>query len=558
MVFTPELKSNVEGTGDAKDGYIVGESGHYKLVVRFGNASSTTRYFDVDKEQIDGLNAYKVNATAGNKAFRIVENSQMDNSEIWAINQSFILNWQDKASGAKISASYVRFAMENATFASTAGEYIISGTELATDSLIRIADNPETAYSKPQSLQLITANEVLNLAGLYIFKLQDEAGNVAYFAIIYDNSTAVVLQGEENGDLTTYEIIKGFNNISSPTRVFFGKGKLVKLSTIEYDGFASAEYLDQIFGTSAYLNNDNRFVSVGETTFAKFEITSVEAESVVGAKRVNKPITNLSAGYDIIEIEIDENGVIEKAYTYTITDESANKKVHNVQINTDKTGLGVHFGNVDNNLLSSGIYSTIGGSEGTDDVLSQRTTYFDATNEDILYLTWTTLTPNIDAYVDLNQGGIKIHYYEMIYNPQLETYEYAQNPTNTIVITEDMVEDANGRVCIEINVVDEQTLAGKYEIVRQYVKKEGISSPLNDIVGNDFVIRKSVFYVDRNPIIKAPSGTQDSPQIGAYASIKFFDGVDGEIPFDQLFRQAQNSGNAVIQTNKLPVGNFSS
>lgn len=554
VVFTPELKSNVEGTGDAKDGYIVGESGHYKLVVRFGNASSTTRYFDVDKEQIGGLNAYKVVPNAGNKVFTIVENSQMNNSKIWAINQSFILNWQNKASGAKISASYVRFAMENSTFATDANDYII-GSMLATDSLIRIADNPETAYSKPQSLQLITANEVLNLAGLYIFKLQDEAGNVAYFAIIYDNSTAVVLQGEENGDLTTYEIIKGFNNISSPTRVFFGKGKLVKLSTIEYDGFASAEYLDQIFGTTASLNNDNRFVSVGETTFARFAITSVEAESVVGAKKVNKPITNLEDGYDIIEIETDENGVIEKAYTYTITYESANKKVHNVQINTDKTGLGVHFGNVDNYLLSSGITSTIKGSEETDDVLSQRTTYFDATNEDILYLTWETLTPNIDAYVDLNQGGIKIHYYEMIYNPQLKTYEYAENPTNTIVITEDMVEDVNGRVCIKINVVDNQTLAGKYEIVRQYVKKEGISSPLNDIVGNDFVIRRTVFYVDRNPIIKAPSGTQDSPQIGAYASIKFFDGVDGEIiTFDQLFRQAQNSGNAVIQTNKLPVG----
>lgn len=532
----------------SKVGYKITNDGHYRLIVKFGNSSSTKRYFDIDNTGISGVQANNVYTNRGNKYFSITPGTQMnaDSSIIYTTANPFTLTWSDKLSGAKITANYVRFAMESSVFSENAKDYIINGTYVATDSLIRIANNPTTAYTKAK-INSITANEVLNLPGLYIFRLEDEAGNVEYFTIILDNSTPVVLQGTENGASTTYEIIKSFNNIATETRIFFGTHKLVK-----FEGLASLseEYLSQINGKTRLFKN-------GEVTYAMFNIKSVIGQYQNGNDMINKPITNEKEGYDIISIEHDENGnVIEKAYLYTITDESGMRRSYNATVNTDKTGMSI-FGESGDDLKLAA-QKTIGATfdnSGKETETSKRIIYYNAINYDVLYLTWTTLTPDMDAYVDLDDDGLVLEYYELVYDVANKTYKYSENPTSRIVITSSVAaaNTVDGKVRIPLNEVNGKTLAGKYVLTRTYkVKNEG--DTLSKVVGTDFGKRVMTFYVDRNSIISAPTGAENSPQIGSNAYLRFFDGTSGVVDFDSLFMQSQTSDKAVIRANKLPVG----
>lgn len=531
----------------SKKGYKITSDGHYRLIVKFGNSSSTKRYFDIDNTGISGIQANNVYTNRGNKYYSITPGTQMnaDNSIIYTTANPFTLTWSDKLSGAKITANYVRFAMESSTFATNANDYVINGTYVAADSLIRIANNPTTAYTKAKT-NSITANEVLNLPGLYIFKLEDEAGNVEYFTIILDNSTPVVLQGTDNGTSTTYEIIKSFNNIATDTRIFFGTHKLVKLEGLTT---LSEEYLGQISGKTRLFEN-------GGITYVMFKIKSVIAQYQNGNDMINKSVTNEKDGYDVISIEYDSNrNVIEKAYFYTITDESGMRRAYTATVNTDKTGMSI-FGEEDEDLKLASQKTSQAVIDGIKEVEpSKRIVYYNAVNYDKLYLTWTTLNPDMDAYVDLDDNGLVLEYYELVYNTENKTYEYAANPTSKIVITSSVAAAnmVDGKVKIPLNVVNDKTLAGKYVLTRTY-KVKNAEDTLSKVVGTDFGKRVMTFYVDRNSIISAPTGAENSPQIGSNAYLKFFDGTTNVVNFESLFMQSQTSDKAVIRANKLPVG----
>lgn len=540
-----------ETTISEKNGYAITEDGHYRLIVYFGNSSNTKRYFDIDNQGISGIQANKVVAQSGTKHFSLINGSQMNavDGVIYTTSNPFTLYWNHKASGAKITANYVRYAMENSTYSANANDYK-KNTAVVADSLIRLnADNPKTAYSKAQTKELVTANEVLNLPGLYIFKLEDEAGNVAYFSIIFDNSIPVVLQGTNNGSATTYEIIKSFNNIAADTRIFFGTHKLVKLEG--YNGSTEDEYLSQIVGNSRLVNN-------GSETFVQFSIKRVNAYYQSGNEQVDKTLTNKDDGYDIIQIEKDASGnIIERTYYYTIVDESGMQKIYDATVNTDKTGMNI-FGDNNENLKPAAQKTNPAqlDSDNKETLPSQRIIYYNAINYDTLYLTWATLTPDMDAYVDLDNNGLVLEYFELVYNSELKTYEYATNPTSTIVITSSVAAkytDSDGEVKIPLNVVNGKTLAGKYVLTRTYTSTISDVN-LSQVVGTDFGQRIMTFFVDRNAIISAPTGAENSPQIGANAYIQFFDGTGEEIKFESLFMQSQSSDKAVVRANKLPVG----
>lgn len=556
-----------ETTISEKNGYFITADGHYRLVVNFGNSSNTRIYFDIDNQDISGIEANKVMEISGSKYFAYIQNSQMsqNNGIIYTTSNPFTLYWNEKASGAKITASYVRFAMETSTFSDTVSDYI-KDEKVCADNIIRLSDNPITSYSKAQSKNLVTANEVLNLPGLYIFKMEDEAGNFAYYSIIFDNSTPVILQGtnnSENGELIQYEIIKSFNNIATDTRIFFGTHKLVKIdgTATSFDAITQ-EYLKQIFTFDSKningISDNNRVVKIKDSYFAQFKIQRVDAHSINGDKEESKTITNFANGYDIIQIEKDSNGnIIEKTYFYNIVDESGVDKSYSATINTDKTGMIIYAeGDIDLKITTQKTNPAQLNSDNVETSPSQRIIYYNAINYDKLYLTWATLTPDMDAYVNLDNNGLVLKYYELVYNSKSKTYEYASTPTSTIVITTSMVADSTdseGKVKIPLNVVNGKTLAGKYVLTRTYTSTISDVN-LSQVVGTDFGQRIMTFYVDRNELFSAPTGAVGSPQIGAYASLKFFDNTEQAVKFEELFMQSQASGNAVIRTNKLPVG----
>ena len=541
--------------------YQISDNGHYRLTINFGNSSSTKRYFDIDKEEISGIKAQNVSAMVGNRYYNAKTGDTFvkgDKLEVFSTSSAFTLTWDNKRSGAKTSAKYVRYAMENFVYSDVANNYIIQGSKIAANSQIRVAlTNPETVFEKANSLDVVTANEVLSLAGLYIFEITDEAGNSAYFAIIVDNSTPIILQATErdNSELNEYKIITAFNNISQDTRIFWGKEKLVSVtigSELNKEN-PLHRYILQIFNEDKTTESD-RFEKIGENIFAKFKITSATKKEINDSNYLT--ITNSSEGYDIIKIVVDDKGNYENVtYSYTVIDESRNYKVHNVAVNSEKTGMGIYY-ETGNEIVSLDFLAT---KTGTDNGKTIKNYYFYATNAKEIYLKWENLEPDFDAKVDLAKNGLIVKYYELKYDNDKKTFKYEDDPTQTIVISSGESGEYEGTSFFKylLNSVSGETLAGKYEFIRTYSKTNSEDSrTLSEIVKPDSVVVNYTFYVDRKELVNAPSGNNE--QVGYYDFITFFDGYDDgtqTIITNELFKQSQSAGaSAVVTTNKLPVG----
>ena len=538
-----------------KTGYKITEDGHYRLVVNFGS-SNIKRYFDIDSQPISGVQTKDVNQV-GTNTFAIAGNAQQANANTLLTSSSFVLNWLDKASGAKITAKYVRYAMNDAVFDSGSinkNGYILDGTKVAADSEIKIQENnPSTSYTKPVSENYITANEVLTLPGFYIFTLIDDAGNEATLKIVLDNSLPTILQANEPeivGQEPSYEIISGLNTIAGKTRVFFGTHKLVKLN-IE---------------NSAYdPSNDTRFVNIDGTYYMQ---TTLNANVKERSNKTSKnSISNANQGYDIIELETRDGKVIECTYKYTITDETRKETSYLVTISTDKTGVNV-ITNDDTQFVNEGTKTTnaIYNNNEEETSSSKRITYYNFVDSDVVYLIYKTLTPDgINAKIDLTQNGLTIEYYALVYNSTKGCYEYSDSPSQTIVITEEIANNTDYRGIIGKETVFKypinvdslgKTLPGKYVVKRNYTIDDAVGETrtISQIVENDFVLREYVFFVDRNPIISAPTSSVSEQRYGAYSYITLFDGQNKEIKYEGLYNQNQNNLRAVLLTNKLPIG----
>lgn len=553
----------------------VNVDGVYSLSLRFGKSGKETVTFKLDTEQINGIVSYSATETTGTEFFNTKYLIGKE-GQIGLTNMPFTLLWNNKQSGAKITAKFVRFTIDRRIFSSDDSAYILNSTWLAADYAISLSEsNPETLYEKAENKNQVTAKSVLSLSGLYIFSLEDEAGNTAYYSIIVDNTVSTVLQKPTNSS-DSFKKISGVNNVSEATTIFFGSHKAIQF--VDVNG---KQITDEsgIWG-SENLTSAQKYLSALKNNLAAYDEKGI-ISTCDGAYFASVPIKNVyyktngeinalskeevEQGYYNIAVPLDPNTnrLLDVTYNFQIFDESNLSKnspttSYAVRFNTDATGLLIYTES--GKVKDSGIQNV---NSRTADDYSYRIKYYKVTDASIAYLTWDNLMPieELSAYVDIRNDGLICRFYPLVYNKETNSYEYSTEYIEIDLGLEGFYGDderltkgynASTPVEIPINVVNGKTQAGRYEIVRTYSPAN--NAPTLGDLGSDFPTIEIVFFVDRNEII-SPENV-DGERVGFYTYITTFDGgVQGNKEFfNELYRQAQGSNNYVIQTNQLPIG----
>lgn len=548
----------------------VNVDGIYSLSLKFGKSGKETVSFKLDTEQINGISSYSATETTGTEFFN-TKYLIGEEGQIGLTNMPFTLLWNNKKSGAKITAKFVRFTIDRKLFSTDDSAYILNTTWLAADYAISLSEsNPETLYEKAENKNQVTAKSVLSLSGLYIFSLEDEAGNKAYYSVVVDNSVSTVLQKPTNSS-DAFKKIPGVNNVSEATTIFFGSHKAIQFvdvngnpitdgSGIWGSGTPAQKYLSALKNNLAAYDGKGIISTCDGAYFASVPIKSVYYKT-------NGEITALSKeeveqGYYNIAVPLDPNTnrLLDVTYNFQIFDESNLSKnspttSYAVRFNTDATGLLIYTES--GKVKDSGIQNV---NSRTADDYSYRIKYYKVTDASVAYLTWDNLMPieELNAVVDIKNGGLVCRFYPLVYNKETNSYEYSSEYTEIDLALEGLSDEqltkgfnSSTPVEIPLNVVNGKTQAGRYEIIRKY---SPYNTPVLGDLGSDFPTIQIVFFVDRNEII-SPENV-NGERVGFYTYITTFDGgVQGNKEFfNELYRQAQGSNNYVIQTNQLPIG----
>lgn len=550
----------------------VNVDGIYSLSLKFGKSGKETVSFKLDTEQINGISSYSATETTGTEFFN-TKYLIGEEGQIGLTNMPFTLLWNNKKSGAKITAKFVRFTIDRKLFSTDDSAYILNSTWLAADYAISLSkSNPETLYEKAENRNQVTAKSVLSLSGLYIFSLEDEAGNKAYYSVVVDNSVSTVLQKPTNSS-DAFKKIPGVNNVSEATTIFFGSHKAIQFVDVKGNPITDGS---EIWG-SGILTAAQKYLSALKNNLAAYDgkgiistcdgayFASVPIKNVY--YKTNGEITALSKeeveqGYYNIAVPLDPNTnrLLDVTYNFQIFDESNLSKnspttSYAVRFNTDATGLLIYTES--GKVKDSGIQNV---NSRTADDYSYRIKYYKVTDASVAYLTWDNLMPieELNAVVDIKNGGLVCRFYPLVYNKETNSYEYSSEYTEIDLALEGLSDEqltkgfnSSTPVEIPLNVVNGKTQAGRYEIIRKY---SPYNTPVLGDLGSDFPTIQIVFFVDRNEII-SPENV-NGERVGFYTYITTFDGgVQGNKEFfNELYRQAQGSNNYVIQTNQLPIG----
>lgn len=550
----------------------VNVDGIYSLSLKFGKSGKETVSFKLDTEQINGISSYSATETTGTEFFN-TKYLIGEEGQIGLTNMPFTLLWNNKKSGAKITAKFVRFTIDRKLFSTDDSAYILNTTWLAADYAISLSEsNPETLYEKAENKNQVTAKSVLSLSGLYIFSLEDEAGNKAYYSVVVDNSVSTVLQKPTNSS-DAFKKIPGVNNVSEATTIFFGSHKAIQFVDVNGNPITDGS---GIWG-SGNLTTAQKYLSALKNNLAAYDgkgiistcdgayFASVPIKNVY--YKTNNEVTELSKeeveqGYYNIAVPLDPNTnrLLDVTYNFQIFDESNLSKnspttSYAVRFNTDATGLLIYTES--GKVKDSGIQNV---NSRTADDYSYRIKYYKVTDASVAYLTWDNLMPieELNAVVDVKNGGLVCRFYPLVYNKETNSYEYSSEYTEIDLALEGLSDEqltkgfnSSTPVEIPLNVVNGKTQAGRYEIIRKY---SPYNTPVLGDLGSDFPTIQIVFFVDRNEII-SPENV-NGERVGFYTYITTFDGgVQGNKEFfNELYRQAQGSNNYVIQTNQLPIG----
>lgn len=580
-LFNP-LATCVEGD------YTLTESGKYKIETKFGKDFKKTNvaYFTIDKEEISGLVAQTV--------------IMADYTDIYVKDQTisglftnlqFALAWNKKSSGAVIKCDYQLIPLEklNTTTTSPVLEdeeiWISSGTNLKWS----LADvNNFVPYTNTLGKTSVSGSEILNEAGLYLFKLTDEAGHEAEFYIFLDNSQTKFLQKRSASEGGEYFEPTALNNVSSDTTIVWGTHKIISVSGITSSNISSTDLgrLKNFF--DAYASSE--YVGfLGSTVMFKNEIKEVLMKTDLDG--VQK-LTGTS-----YEVKVLKNGLPnEQIYNFYSVD-SANKKIatgaafseydtsvysghHSIKVSTDMSKSMLLTSSEISNIeeltqYGAAVVMPVDPNDPVDVVPDNLEDYlklknlknFYFTDKDVIYF---ALITDIDE--DIKVKSVVCDYYALTYNSEKKTNEYSQDPTsvelNLTPWTEynnylSSIGDSSVYYICEINIGEgDLTRAGKYVVSRIYDESAGVSALSQKY---DYLTREFVFFVDRNPVLSEPStyGEILAKEVGEYIRMYVLAGNADQVLFDAFYRQPQVSNkndlssiSDILKTNKLPVRLF--
>lgn len=574
--------------------YKLVESGKYKIETKYGKDFKKTNvsFFTIDKDPISGLSAQTVAIADYTDIF--VKDKTINGL---FTNMQFALSWNRKASGAVVKCDYQLVPLEkvNATAIKPVREeadqiWISSGTNLKWT----MADiNNLVPYANTFGKTSVSGSEILNEAGLYLFKLKDEAGWEAEFYIFLDNSETKFLQKrsvEEGGE---YFEPTALNNVASDTTVVWGTHKTISISGITSANVESASDIGRIKNFfSTYLGTD--YISyMGSSIIFKNRIQEVlmytdfgGAQKVAGTSYDVKVLKNGLPNEQIYNFySVDSaNQKIAVGATFSEYDTSVYSGHHTIKVSTDMsksmmiTSDEITFNPNGKPQLEelkqygqSVIMPTdlnnpvdINPANLEDYLKLKNLKNFYFTNKDVIYF---ALIKDIDE--DIKVKSVVCDYYTLTYNAERKTNEYSLTSTPVEINLElwtaynnylSSIGDSSIYYIGSINIGENgMTRAGKYVVSRIYDETAGASALSQKY---DYLTREFVFFVDRNPVLTGPStfGETLAKEVGEYIKMYVLAGNQNQVLFDAFYRQPQvankndlSSISDILKTNKLPV-----
>ena len=197
-----EFNSSVTAL-EYKKNDIIKDSGAYLLVLEVEkSATRTYTYFTIDKDPISGLKVYEVvTRSVDNRAVYSIKQDKdlnyIDHTGESVIDSLFTMDWNDKKSGAEITATYkfTPFVKSNQveqnnpiTIKAGTDEYVYMINQYTIGSR-----SANISIQKPTNLNVsLDINNVLTDQGIYEFNLVDQAGNELNYIVIVDRTESVI------------------------------------------------------------------------------------------------------------------------------------------------------------------------------------------------------------------------------------------------------------------------------------------------------------------------------------------------------------------------------
>lgn len=596
-----ELVSTVEANNDLT----VSDNGNYIVTMFFGKnlTRSYSSTFTIDKTEIENVQIFTTSKIDGNYYYR---NNEID----FLTNEPVIVSWNEKHSGSKISAQYKYIPIvkdTNTNFTSTIlKEYYNYGmvpVEYYFD--YQNTELNSVNYYNSQNYNYIPSSNVLTEPGMYIFRLEDTAGNEKYFTFVIDNTENKILQ-QVDGEFVEPTSL---NILSSDVTIAWGQYKVIKFNGLNYSS-GSFDINDQWLET--ILNNTDLYqkyfelksINTVSTFLTKSEINQNVLLTINGETRFIAPEEIVNYSYFIPFTVTEDNTVTanENDYVFYTRDSSNTKTIvglnevsienyltnfsgmHNLRMSSDssRTTL-VYTKNNELTTLQTDSYTPSAHADLNGLKYLQKDKYFIPTNINTLKDSQEILTLNFNAMPE--EGVLEVLSVSYTYAPfsvktysdtQKTSYTYAfETPQEEVVIysknnplenlcTLKTDEDGNTYYSWDINkeyVYSNQegiyrTKAGKYTITRIYDKLTDTESKVNDTY--DYMIRTLTFVVDRNGIITSPTivdtaGTTFN-YVGESIKLQVLE-EENKMFFNDIFVASNDpyGDNVILSTNKLPV-----
>lgn len=600
---------------------VFSENGNYKILVEYGYnfLQSYEIYFTIDSCPITNVKSYGVVNTTDSSGNNIqIRDTNIDLTDTYLVCSPFVLQWDLKESKANINVylKYIPFISDSSNITSIKDieDYYIISSGYKTTSLNKeefdyyeYSNEKQYINGKQSSSRYITVDSksVLSNNGIYMFYIEDEAGNYTYYSKILDTTKANVEVYTKSSDTFVLDsYIQGSTNyqvVSEDKKYIFGTHKSIKIdkSILNDSWFKKVYLLDQ----DLYNNNYSGIYFNDETyNLILVPIQTVDIVSKAsGTKTVDGKIENqedILKHINISKVSIDEysytlsadNG--ERTYSFYINDKSnsqykystnsleftidgGNTRIFRVEVNFDKSqGTILH----NDTIIQSNI-----SQEQENEYLNKRLNknYTSSNIENSIYTYYYGTKKNVIQFLykdQINIGGkilrvdsVVYNYYNFIFDDERKTYYYSENPVIISGGYSGTVEDSSYRMgdYIISNIINQEpyvinnsiqgirTRPGKYEIIRKYNSED-----LNIISEKDSLIRVYTFYVDENGIVSSPNfnengeisyrevGDNINLTLGSSTKISFkeFQKINNNISTDKYFN--------ILSTNYLPVETF--
>lgn len=397
---------------------VITNTGSYMLTLELENTSTRTyTFFTIDKERISGLKVYEVATVmldnlATYSILRDANQNFVDYTSRGVVDVDFTLNWNDKASRAKITGGYtftpfVKMSTTTTPIKEVAGAdtylYVINNYTVGTTSKL-------IEFSKPKDLNsTLTLDNILATQGIYVFNLVDQAGNELQYIMVLDRTEALIsaVYGEDE------KAYVGGSIVTEDVSVTWGTHKAISL------GDTTNEVVDSIL-RGEISNLSNYYAESGNNLrniLSLFRTVDGKKLFVVENNRANIHLLpeDKNSNYYVLTSQGQKQTVAPNGYSTAGWDELGNKLLeqkdfgatgYNITIKKDAEKLRYYkLSVISANQTSSTERSTISVSITPDEA---RGTVYASPQENGEYTNWIMSAGEVTKYDD---NGIKIDNY---------------------------------------------------------------------------------------------------------------------------------------------------